>query len=136
MLHEMSVQMKYPTLKQVKEIRDSGKIFPHPLSLERDYGEGCDFSKLENAMSELQGKQFHVIHKVCYNFFTGSEIPLDTYKDDLLQVHNTSMVTIIINQWRGLKESHRVLIKEGNICAETAFHRDSIRSSSKVARVC
>lgn len=88
------VQMKYPSLKQVKEIRDSGKTFPHPLSKEIDYKEGCDFTVAENATNELRSKDFVVVRKVCYNFMSGNEIPLQVYQDELVGDHHPNDVTI------------------------------------------
>lgn len=127
------VQMRYPTLKQVKEIRGSGKTFPHSLSEESHYKDGCGYKVVEKAMKPLKRKNFHVTRRVCYNFNSGDDIPLQIYLDDLLGRHNLSNVTVIIDEWRGFGENQRLLIKE-NICPGSASYRDHAHTSSKVTR--
>ena len=129
------VQMRYPSLKEVKELRGSGAIFPHPLSEGNNgYKEGCSNKAAERTKKALAKRNFRVVRRVCYNFKSGDDIPLQMYQDDMSGAreghHN---VTVIIDEWRGFGENQRLLIKE-NICSGSASYRDQVHSSSKVTR--
>lgn len=126
------VQMKYPTVNHVRQIRDSGKPFPHPLSEKRDYERGCGYKILDKAFAALKRKNFNVIRRVCFNFLSGDLIPLQVYQRDILGEHNHTKVTVIIDEWRGTGENQRVLVKERNICPETEHYHEHVHSSSKV----
>lgn len=127
------VQMKYPLLSQVKKFHSSGKAFPHPLSESRLYQKGCSYKVAEKAMKALRRKDFRVIRRVCYNFLSGDDIPLQVYQHELWGGESPTNVTVIIDQWRGIGENQRFLIKE-NICPGSSRYREYAHSSSKVVR--
>ena len=122
------VQMKYPSINHVKRFHHSGMQFPHALSEERNYKRGCGYSVIEKAFNPLRKRNFSVIRNVCYNFLSGDEIPFEVYHNDLLG-HNSENVTIIIDEWRGLSENQRVLMKE-KICAKNDPYRVHTEPSS------
>lgn len=123
------VQIKYPTLTHVKEVRSKGQSFPHPLSGE-EYKEGCKFKMLSSGRAHdfLQAHSFRVVRKVCFNFLTGDELPLKQFNSDILGDYQSGEVTIIIDEWRGIKENQRVLIKD-SICQEEHAYREYLKPS-------
>lgn len=127
------VQMKYPLLSQVKKMKQSGIQFPHPISESMAYKEGCHHKQGEKAMKALNKRNFRVVRRVCFNFLSGDDIPLEVYRNELLGGSSLKNVTVIVNEWRGLGEHQRVLVEE-NICPGSARYRDIAHSSAKVTR--
>ena len=123
------VQMKYPLLKQVKN------QLPHTHTEVRGYKKGCGYKFLDKAMDGLKKYGFTVARKVCYNFLSGDEIPLEDYKNELIREQNIlgNNVTVIIDEWRGLGEHQRVLVKE-KICPDSAQYRRWTQASPGVGR--
>ena len=127
------VQMKYPTLSHLKAIRSSGQSFPQPVSANKMYKQGCGYKTVDKAYEILKRQKFCLLHKMCYNFFSGEEIPLQVYESDLLGGRDPSSVTVVIDEWRGFGENQRVLIKE-NICTGSNAYREYVQSSARVVR--
>lgn len=125
------IQMKYPILSQIKDIRDSGKQFPHPVSESKNYEKGCGYKIVNIAFGILKKKGFRLIHNVCFNFLSGDEIPFEVYRRDLLGGRDPTTVTVVIDEWRGFGENQRVLIEE-KICPKSNYYREYVNSSLRV----
>ena len=126
------VQMKYPVLTYVKQVRSKGLPFPKPWDGSEKYKEGCKFRMIGKKASQFLAKNgFKIIRQVCFNFVTGIELPMKQIHADILGDYDASKVTIIIDEWRGLGENQRVLVQE-EICREKEPYREHIKPSSKV----
>ena len=129
------VQIKYPTLTHVKKMRSQGLSFPHPPSGE-EYKEGCRFKLLSSSGklgSALRAKSFRVVRKVCFNFLTGDELSLKQFHSDILGDYHPENVTIIFDEWRGIKENQRILL-EDDICHEEHPYREFLKPSQRLLR--
>ncbi len=126
------VQIKYPTLTLLKQIR-SGSL-PHNTSESREYEKGCGYKHIDRDFTALKKKNFSVVRRVCYNYLSRDDIPLEVFRQDLLRKEQTSSknVTIIIDEWRGLGENQRVRLKEDNICTDESDFREKLQVSPKV----
>ena len=126
------VQIKYPTLTHVKTVRSKGMAFPHP-PLGEEYKEGCRFKMLSGGKVSqfLQARSFKIVRKVCFNFLTGDELSLKQFHSDILGDYKPGEVTVIIDEWRGIKENQRVLIKD-DICREEHAYREYLKPSQQL----
>ena len=127
------VQIKYPTLTHVKAIRSQGLPFPHPPNGE-EYKEGCRFKMLSSSGklgNSLKAKSFRVVRKVCFNFLTGDELSLKQFHSDILGGYQPGDVTIIIDEWRGIKENQRILLQE-EFCQEEHPYREFLKPSQRL----
>ena len=123
------VQIKYPTLTHVKSVHKKGLPFPHPPSGE-EYKEGCGFKMLSsgNVGTNLKALSFRVVRKVCFNFLTGDELSLKQFHMDILGDYQPGEVTIIIDDWRGIKENQRILIQD-DFCKQDHTYREHLKPS-------
>ena len=123
------VQIKYPTLTHVKTVRRKGLPFPHPPSGE-EYKEGCGFKMLSSGKlgTNLKALSFRVVRKVCFNFLTGDELPMKQFHADILGEYQPGEVTIVIDEWRGIRENQRILIKD-SICQQDHTYREHLKPS-------
>ena len=128
------VQIKYPTLTHVKKVRSNGLPFPHPPAGE-EYKEGCGFKMLSSGKlgTNLKALSFRIVRKVCFNFLTGDELSLKQFHEDILGEYQPGEVTIIIDEWRGIKENQRVLIKD-DICLNDYKYREHLKPSQHLIR--
>ena len=129
------VQIKYPTLTHVKAVRSQGLAFPHPPSGE-EYKEGCRFKMLSSSGklgTALRAKSFRVVRKVCFNFLTGDELSLKQFHSDILGEYQPENVTIIFDEWRGIKENQRVLLQE-DFCQEEHPYREFLKPSQRLLK--
>lgn len=117
------VQMKYPSLNYIKQTRKNGIEFPHPVSVNKDYERGCTYKVANKAFAELRSKNFTVSRNICYNFLTGDRVPMEVYLRDLANKGDSSNVTIIIDEWRGVGDNQRVLV-DTKICTESDRYRE------------
>lgn len=128
------VHIKYPTLTQVKAIKEKGLPFPHPPTEERLYAQDCKFKFSQSkGMASLQRKGFVIVRKVCLNFLTGDKLPLKQLQEHIFSEYKDDQVSLIINEWRGLGESQRVLIQE-EMCLEEKAYREHTTPSAKIFR--
>lgn len=123
------VQIKYPTLTHVRSIHSKGLPFPHPPSGE-EYKEGCRFKMVSSGKvsTTLKALSFRIVRKVCFNFLTGDELSLKQFHADILGEYKPGEVTIIIDEWRGIKENQRILIKD-DFCKQDLTYREHLRPS-------
>ena len=129
----IEVQLRYPLLSTVKEIKAKGIPFPHPLEGDL-YKTGCPLRFLGGKSLEfLKSRGFTVVRKVCFNFIHGDEFTLSQFRSHLLGDLDPSDVSILMNEWRGLGENQRVLIKE-RICKEKHPFKERIKPSQKLVR--
>ncbi len=129
------VQIKYPTLTHVKAIRSQGLPFPHPPRGE-EYKEGCRFKMLSSSGklgTALRAKSFRVVRKVCFNFLTGDELSLKQFHSDILGEYEPGNVTIIFDEWRGIKENQRILL-QGDFCLEEHPYREHLKPSHRLLK--
>ena len=129
------VQIKYPTLTHVKAIRSQGLPFPHPPRGE-EYKEGCRFKMLSSSGklgTALKAKSFRIIRKVCFNFLTGDELSLKQFHSDILGEYQPGNVTIIFDEWRGIKENQRILLQE-DFCQEEYSYREFLKPSQRLLK--
>ena len=127
------VQLRYPLLSTVKAIKAKGIPFPHPPKGDQ-YKIGCPFKFLgAKSMDFLKSKGFTVVRRVCFNFMRGDELPLAQFHQDILGHFDSSSVTIIMDEWRGLGENQRVLIQE-KICREKHPFREQVKPSQKLVK--
>ena len=128
------VQMKHPALTFLKNIRKTGLEFPHPfVSDTKAYQDGCGYKTVNKGFAGLKERKLTVIHRACFNFFSGEYVTLEAFKRDLLQGHDPNNVTVIIDEWRGFGDNQRVFIRE-KICSEAYTYRDHTHISSTVTR--
>ena len=127
-------EFKYTLLSTVKSIRASGRPFPHPPE-GIQYKTGCKFNAIfeQNSRQFLSSKGFKIVRKVCFNFQNGDEMTLEQFNAHLLGIYASSDVTVIINKWRGLGESQRVLIRE-QTCTEKVPYREQVKPSQALIR--
>ena len=129
----IAVQLRYPLLSTVKAIKAKGIPFPHPPKGDQ-YKIGCPFKLLgAKSMDFLKSKGFTVVRRVCFNFMRGDELPLTQFHKDILGHFDPSSVTIIMDEWRGLGETQRVLIQE-KICREKHPFREQVKPSQKLVK--
>lgn len=129
------VQIKYPTLTHVKAIRSQGLPFPHPPRGD-EYKEGCRFKMLSSSGklgTALRAKSFRVVRKVCFNFLTGDELSLEQFHSDILGEYQPGNVTIIFDEWRGIKENQRILL-QGDFCREEHPYREYLKPSHRLLK--
>ena len=129
------VQIKYPTLTHVKAIRSQGLPFPHPPQGD-EYKEGCRFKMLSSSGklgTALRAKSFRVVRKVCFNFLTGDELSLEQFHSDILGEYQPGNVTIIFDEWRGIKENQRILL-QGDFCREEHPYREYLKPSQRLLK--
>jgi len=129
----IQVQLRYPLLSTVKEIKAKGIPFPHPLEGDL-YKTGCPFRFLgDKSLEFLKSRGFTVVRRVCFNFIHGDEFTLSQFRSHLLGNLDPSDVSILMNEWRGLGEHQRVLIKE-RICKEEHPFQERVKPSQKLVR--
>lgn len=129
------VQIKYPTLTHVKAVRSQGLPFPHPPTGE-EYKEGCRFKLLSSSGklgTALRDKSFRVVRKVCFNFLTGDNLSLKQFHSDILGEYHPGNVTIIFDEWRGIKENQRILLQD-DLCQEEHPYREFLKPSQRLLR--
>ena len=126
------VQFRYLVQLIVKAKRSQGLPFPHPPE-GKYYMSGCKFKALGRESTFLTANGFKTVRNVCFNFLNGDEPSLEEFSRHLLGDYAPGEVTIIINEWRGLGEPQRVLIRE-RICTEENAFREQIRPSLRVIR--
>ena len=126
------IQTKYPTYSYVKAIRKKGLLFPHPPTQQKLYAEGCMFNFLNGReMLLFQSKGFVVVRQVCLNFWTGDELSMEDLKDHILGEFKNDNVSIFLNEWRGLGENQRFMVKE-NICQEKYSFKERTKPSARI----
>jgi len=129
----IQVHLRYPLLSTVKEIKAKGIQFPHPLEGDL-YKTGCPFRFLgDKSLEFLKSRGFTVVRRVCFNFIHGDEFTLSQFRSHLLGDLDPSDVSILMNEWRGLGEHQRVLIKE-RICKEEHPFQERVKPSQKLVR--
>ena len=124
------VQFKYPLLSAVKAKRLQGFLFPHPAE-GNYYKTGCAFKQIDRASTFLTAKGFKTVRKVCVNFNNGDEPTLEEFRHHVLGDYAPGEVSIIMNEWRGLGENQRVLIRD-RICIEENPFREQVKPSLQV----
>ena len=126
------IQTKYPTISYVKAVRKKGLLFPHPPTQQKLYAEGCMFNFLNGReMLLFQSKGFVVVRQVCLNFWTGDELSMKQLKDHILGEFKNDSVSIFLNEWRGLGENQRFMVKE-NICQEKYSFKERTKPSARI----
>lgn len=124
-------QFKHPTSKTVRNLRAQGHQFPHPREGDQ-FQVGCKFNTVtEKKFASLKSAGFRIVKKVCFNFQLGDELTLHEFNQHLLGDYLPSQVTVLIDEWHGLGQSTRVLIKE-NICGEKIAFREEVRPSQRI----
>ena len=116
------VQMKYPTLNRVKYIRKNGGLFSSKSSENGEYKRGCGYKVVKRTLPFLRRNGFHVVRTVCFNFLSGIEVSLEAFRAHLFGDYDPNTVTVIVDEWRGLGEQHRVPIQE-RICQKSQTYR-------------
>ena len=109
------VQIKYPTVTILKGLRKSGVQLLHDSPPDKEgFKEGCGYKAVNLSFAKLERgrRSFHVIHRACFNFLSRESIPLEVFRRELLQGHDPSNVTVIIDEWRGFGDNQRVISKE------------------------
>ncbi len=127
------VQFKHPLIKTVKSIKAQGLPFPHPPEGDQ-FQNGCKLNTLTwKKFAFLSSAGFRIVRKVCFNFQLGDELALEEFNRHLLGGYASSQVTVIMDEWHGLGESQRVLIKE-KICVEKIAFREEVRPSQQIVQ--
>ena len=121
------VQFEHPSVSMVKIRQRSGQGIVHsPASLQ--YTTGCP-SKWPSSsdLHFLRYNGFRVVRTVCFNFYYGDQLTLDTFNQHILAGHNPASVTVIMETWRGISSAQRVLLK--NVCQNTALVQEHLSLS-------
>ena len=127
------VQFKHPLLSRVKEKKQQGIEFPHPLSGDA-YSRGCEFKFISGkALTFLKANGFIIIRKVCFNFRYGDGFTFSQFQQHLFGKYEPGQVSVLIDMWRGLNEPQRVLIMD-KICREKHPFREQVQPSSRLLR--
>ena len=127
------VQIKYPVLSAVRAIRAQGKPFPRPPQAEF-YRTGCKFRFIGTSNGQfLKSHGFKIVRQVCLNFNLGDELTLSQIRTEILGGFDPANVSVIIDEWRGLGENQRVLIRE-EICREKPPYREETKPSQRLVR--
>lgn len=126
------VRFEHPLVSTVKERQRSGKgIFHSPTSLR--YTTGCsDKWPTNRDLLFLKTNGFQVVRNVCFNFYFGDQLSLDTFNQHILGSLSSDSVTIIFQIWRGISTAQRVLLKD--VCQNTALVQEHIPLSSRLTQ--
>lgn len=124
------VLFEHPSVSMLKSRQKSGQGLLHsPASLQ--YTTGCSSKwPTTNELNFLKSNDFRIIHKVCFNFFYGDQLSLDTFNHHILAGRNPDSVTVIMETWRGISSAQRVLLKD--ICQNTALVQEHISLSARL----
>ena len=126
------VQFEHPSVSTVKMRQKSGQGLFHTSDNTNRYTTGCT-SKWPSNNDEkfLQSKNFRIIRKVCFNFYHGDQLTIDTFNDHILYgIDASSSVTVIMETWRGIGTAQRVLLKD--VCQNTALVQEHIALSANL----
>lgn len=124
------VTFEHPSVSMLKSRQKSGQGLLHrPSSLQ--YTTGCTSKwPTTSELNFLKSNDFRIVHKVCFNFFYGDQLSLDTFNHHILAGRNPNLVTVIMETWRGISSAQRVLLKD--ICQNTALVQEHISLSPRL----
>ena len=104
------VQFKHPSLSAInRRKKTSGNVTQRAHS-ER-YKSGCGKYWSKTDFAYLKSKGFHIVRNVCFNFDYGDILTLQEFDKHLLGSTSRANVTVVIDTWRGMGSSQRVLVQ-------------------------
>ena len=126
------VSYNYPSVSVLKARQKAGGQVLHPPEGER-YKSGCETKwPSHSELHFLETRGFKVVRQVCFNFYHGDQLSLETFNSHILGEHSSGDVTIIMDMWRGLGSGQRVLIKD--TCTSIYPIQEFIRPSQHLVR--
>lgn len=126
------VSYNYPSVSVLKARQKAeGKVL-HPPEGDR-YKSGCETKwPTRTELHFLETHNFKVVRQVCFNFYHGDQLSLETFNSHILGEYSSSEVTIIMDMWRGLGSGQRVLVKD--TCTNTYPIQEFIKPSQRLVR--
>ena len=118
------IQMRYPLLSQAK-IHGT-----HYAGKSEAYQQGCKLTLHREETEFLDSYHFHVVRRACFNFVSGDRLTLEQFSNHLFGEYHADDVTVILNEWKGIGASNRVLIAN-NTCSSGSF-RETTKPSRRI----
>lgn len=124
------VQFKYANSKEITAKRKEVKSNPEGvLARHIRFKEGCS-SRAWQQQSHMEEAGFTIIRRVCFNFEYGDRLSWDEFKGEIFGQLNPCSITVYFNQWRGLAEVGRILVRDAG-CGNTGI-QEHIRPSLRI----
>ena len=126
------VSFEHPSVSMLKARQKAGQgLFQSPDP--QRYTTGCS-SKWPSASETtfLRTNGFNIIRKVCFNFYHGDQLSLETFNGHILEGLAPNSVTVIMETWRGISSAQRVLVKD--VCQNTALVQERLHLSSHLGQ--
>ena len=125
------VRFKYPFLSDIKARKRTG---PQTQRAQSDrYQTGCaEKWPSSSELAYLENKKFRIVRKVCFNFFYGDMLTLKEFEEHLFGGYSSANVTVVLDAWRGLGSSQRVLIE--GVCASVYPIQEYIQPSQQLVK--
>lgn len=127
------LRINYPSVSDINQRKKLGRPVTHK-SLDDQYKKGCGSEwPIASEVAFFKAKRFQIVREVCLNFYYGDEITFADFARHLLGEHSGAKVTVIMDMWRGLGSSQRVLIRD--VCTNTYPIQEYIQPSQHVVRL-
>ena len=126
------VTFEHPSVSTVKSRQRAGQGILHSPDAHR-YTTGCSGKwPSTRDLQFLKSNRFQIVRTVCFNFYYGDQLTLETFNQHILGDLSPSSVTIIFETWRGISSAQRVLLKDA--CQNTALVQEHISLSPQLTQ--
>ena len=124
-------RFNYPSLAVINERKKAGPVTQRAQN--DRYTKGCSEKwPSSSEMAFLRDRGFKIVREVCFNFYHGDTLTREEFDTHLMGGVNSSDVTVVMDLWRGMGSSQRVLVQD-RCAAVYAFH-EHVQLSRRLAQ--